>query len=201
MPTRSLPAGCPRPYNEVRMSNPLPTLRKIFDLEGEAQLNADGNSRQEELNRCLPGEPVHLKLERRDEAAPPELVVLSSRQVPIGRLTRQYAAMLAPLLDAGRPHRAKLHCLRGGLRGYPLYGARISIAWDGRPEHPHRPLDEEQLHFRARRAKGHHRNPISSPGLVDPRRPVIELDDREAARIALSLAAIAAVSLVALLVA
>lgn len=184
------------------MRAPLPTPKKIFDLEGEAQLNPDGISRQEELWRCVPGEPVHLQLDGHDAASPPEIVVLSSRGVPIGRLTRHYAALLAPLLDSRRPHRAKLHCLRGGLPGYPLYGARISIAWDGRPEHPHRPLDEEQTRYRARRtARGSFRGSIASPGLGNWTRPVLTVADREAARIALLLAAIAAFSLLALLLA
>jgi hypothetical protein len=181
------------------MRAPLPTPKKIFDLEGEAQLNSDGVSRQEELWRCVPGEPVHLQLDGRDAASPREVVVLSSRGVPIGRLTRLYAALLAPLLDSRRPHRVKLHCLRGGLPGYPLYGARISIAWDGRPEHPHRPLDEEQTRYRARRtARGSFRGSIALPALVDSPRPVLAVADREAARIALLLA-IAVLSLLALL--
>ena len=52
------------------MRAPLPTTKKIFDLEGEAQLNSDGISRQEELWRCVPGEPVHLELDGRDAEAP-----------------------------------------------------------------------------------------------------------------------------------
>lgn len=183
------------------MPKPLPTPKKIFDLEGEAQLNPDGISRQEELRRCIPGEPVHLQLDQRGSASPPDVVVLSSRGVPIGRLTRHYAALLAPLLDAHRPHRAKLHCLRGGLPGYPFYGARISIAWDGRPEHPHRPLDEEQMRYRARRtATAPFHGSISPPAWVNSPRPVLAAVDRDAARVALLLAAIA-VSLLALLVA
>lgn len=129
------------------MDEPLPTPKKIFDLEGEAQVNADGRSRQDELRRCVPGEPVALRREPDDPADPNAIIVLSARGVPIGRLTRQYAALLAPFLDRGRSHRTKLHCLRGGLAGYPNYGARISIAWDGRPDHPHRPLDEDQLRY------------------------------------------------------
>ena len=130
------------------MADPLPTSKKIFDLEGEGQVNADGRSRQQELRRCLPGEPVVLRRERGNQADSDVITILSARGVPIGRLTRQYAALLGPLLGQGRPHRAKLHCLRGGLGGYPNYGARISIAWDGRRELRHRPLDQEQERYR-----------------------------------------------------
>ena len=183
------------------MRAPLPTAKKIFDLEGEAQLNPDGVSRQEELWRCVPGEPVHLRLDGRDAASPPEVVVLSARGVPIGQLTRPYAALLAPLLESRRPHRAKLHCLRGGLAGYPLYGARVSIAWDDRPEHPHRPLDEEQMRYRARRtARRSFRSSAAAPTMANRPWPALAVADREAARIVLLLA-IAACALLALLLA
>lgn len=132
------------------MADFLPTPKKIFDLEGEAQVNPDGMSRQEELRRCLPGEPVKLRREVGNRADPNRITVLSARGVPIGRLTRPYAALLRPHLDSGRQYRAKLHCLRGGLAGYPNYGARISIAWDGRRELRHRPLDAEQERYRRR---------------------------------------------------
>lgn len=151
------------------MADPLPTPKKIFDLEGEAQVNPDGRSRQEELRRCLPGEPVQLRRELGNPADPNGITVLSARGVPIGRLTRQYATLLRPLLDSGRQYRAKLHCLRGGLAGYPNYGARISIAWDGRRELRHRPLDAEQQRYRRRfdpvspAAAGHSAQP--APGI------------------------------------
>jgi hypothetical protein len=148
-PSASSPAGTLQTA-EPTMSEPLPTLKKIFDLEGEGQTNADGRSRQEELRRCVPGEPVELRRERDDRVDPNAITVLSERGVPIGRLTRHYAALLAPFLDRGRPHRAKLHCLRGGVPGYPNYGARISIAWEGRRELAHRPLDEAQERYRQR---------------------------------------------------
>jgi hypothetical protein len=135
------------------MPGMLPTAKKIFDLEGEAQTNVDGVSRQEELLRCVPGEPVELRREPGNAFDPNTVNIISVRGVPIGRLTSQYAAMIAPLLDEGRMHRAKLHCLRGGLAGYPRYGARISIAWDGQQEHPHLPLDREQIRFRQRKLR------------------------------------------------
>jgi len=132
------------------MEQPLPTRRKVLDLIGEAGINANGVNRQVELARCEPGEAVALRLEPAGDQGS-EITVHSVRGVPIGRLTDQYAIMLAPLLAAGRPYRAKLHCLRGGVKSYPSYGAQISIAWDGRPELSHRPLDEAQIRFRRQR--------------------------------------------------
>jgi hypothetical protein len=132
------------------MEQALPTRRKVLDLIGEAGVNANGVNRQVELARCKPGEAVALRLEPAGDQGS-EITVLSARGVPIGRLTEQYAVMLAPLLAAGRPYRAKLHCLRGGVSDYPSYGAQISIAWDGRPALSHRPLDEAQIRFRRQR--------------------------------------------------
>lgn len=131
----------------------LPTLTKIFDLQGEGQVNPDGIRRQDELLRCEPGEPVELRREPENSIDPNCISVISPRGVQIGTLGRADAATLAPALDGGRTHRAKLHCLRGGVPDYPFYGARISIAWDNRPEHPHRPLDRHQLAERQRRLR------------------------------------------------
>ena len=126
----------------------LPTPRRIFDLEGEARLNADGSSRQDELLRCVPGECVTLRPAAEDGLEAGTIIVLSARGIPIGHLTRQYSGLLTPFLDGKRSYRAKLHCIRGGIPGYPRYGARISIAWDDRPDHPHRPLDPNQFRYR-----------------------------------------------------
>lgn len=130
------------------MVDPPPTRRKVLDVEGEAQVNADGINRQYELQHCEPGEAVTLRRDPRNPFDPNTILVISARGVPIGRLTSQYAAMLAPLLDRDRPYRARLHCLRGGVPDYPNYGARISVSWDGRPELRAIPLDEVQLRFR-----------------------------------------------------
>ena len=132
------------------MEQALPTRRKVLDLIGEAGINADGVNRQVELARCEPGEAVTLRPTPSNDQVS-EVTVVSARGVPIGRLTEQYAIMLAPLLAAGRPYRAKLHCLRGGVADYPSYGARISVAWDGRPELLHWPLNDAQIRFRQER--------------------------------------------------
>lgn len=123
----------------------LPTTQKVFDVVGEGRTNDDGTSRQDELTACEPGEPVELVRQPNNAYDRNAIFVRSCRSVGIGFLTAEDAAVLTPALDAGRPYSAKLHALTGGLADYPSYGAKVSIAWDGRPEHPHRPLDANQL--------------------------------------------------------
>jgi len=129
----------------------LPTRKKVFDLQGEAQTNPDGIVRQDELRACDPGEPVFLRPVPDAGRAGRTIEVLSARGIAIGSLRPEDAEALTPALLSGRPKRAKLHALRGGIPGYPLYGARISIAWDERPDHPHIVLDATQAHERRRR--------------------------------------------------
>ena len=131
----------------------LPTRKKVFDLQGEAQTNPDGIVRQDELRACEPGEPVFLRPVPDAGRVGRTIEVLSARGIAIGSLRPEDAASLTPALQSGRPNRAKLHALRGGIPGYPLYGARISIAWDGRPDHPHILLDSDQVHERQRRLR------------------------------------------------
>ena len=129
----------------------LPTRKQVFDLQGEAQINSGGIARQDELLRCEPGEAVFLRPVPDEGSAGPGFDVLSARGVAIGSLRAEDAEALASALLSRRFHRAKLHALRGGLPGYPLYGARISVAWDERPDHPHILLDGDQAHERRRR--------------------------------------------------
>lgn len=131
----------------------LPTTQKVFDVVGEGRTNDDGSSRQDELTACEPGEAVELVRQPKNEFDRNAIFVRSCRSIGIGYLSAEDAAGLAPAIDAGRPYAAKLHALTGGLADYPHYGAKVSIAWDGRPEHPHRPLDASQLASRRGRQK------------------------------------------------
>ena len=132
---------------------PLTTRRKVFDLTGEAGINADGIPRQDELLRSEPGERVDLRREPDNEDDPNAILVLSRRGVPIGHVDKGGAAILAPIIDSGRRFEARLHCLRGGLPAYPNYGARVSIAWDGWRGLAAVPLDESQQAERRRRLR------------------------------------------------
>lgn len=138
----------------------LPTTRRIFDVVGESHDNADGSNRQDELLECEPGETIGLVREPQNPHDPNAVLVLSARDVGIGYLAREDSALIAPAIDAGRPFTAKLHCLRGGVPGAASYGAKVSIAWDGRPEHGHEPLYDEQIIARAgkRGIKGRQRD-------------------------------------------
>lgn len=129
----------------------LTTRRKVFDLVGEAAVNEDGASRQEELLLSEPGERVELRREPDNEDDPNAILVLSARGIPIGRVDRGGAAILAPIVDSGRRFDSRLHCLRGGLPAYPNYGARISVAWDGWRGLAPVALDEAQSAERRRR--------------------------------------------------
>ena len=130
---------------------PRSTRRKVFDLVGEAAVNADGGKRQDELLLAQPGEPVRLRREPDDADDPNAILVLSERGVPIGYVEPKGAAILAPIIDSGRRFESRLHSLRGGLPRYPNYGARISVAWDGWRAIAPVPLDESQLAERRRR--------------------------------------------------
>lgn len=123
----------------------LPTTQKVFDLVGEGRTNDDGSSRQDELTSCEPGEPVELVRQPDNLHDRNAVLIRSCRLIGIGYLTAEDAAVVAPALDAGRPYSARLQALKGGVADYPSYGAKISIAWDGRPDHPHRPLSPDQV--------------------------------------------------------
>lgn len=140
--TAPLPAGAPR--------------KRVFALVGEGQANSDGESRQKLLLSVEPGDPVELK---RDQDNPFDTNAVAVRDVAgktLGYLPRDDAETLAPLLDRGVAPRAKVHRLSGGVPGFSNYGCEISIAWPGRPPHPHRPMDDAQIKYRRALAKREH---------------------------------------------
>lgn len=124
--------------------------RKIWDVVGESRTNPDGGRRQDILCDVEPGDAVELIRELDNEYDANAVAVRVGGET-VGYIGRDEAIELAPLLDASRPHRAIIHCIRGGVPGYPSYGCQISIAWDGGPSHPFVELDDQQL--RSRRSK------------------------------------------------
>ena len=127
------------------------TLRqKIFGIVGEAGKTRSGELRQKVLLDCDPGDPIELRREPGNEHDPNAILVLW-RDEDIGYIQREAASVLAPEIDSGRPYRAQVHRVAGGVPDYPNYGIEISIAWDGKECIPCRPLDERQE--RSRRGK------------------------------------------------
>jgi hypothetical protein len=124
--------------------------RKIWDVVGESRTNPDGRRRQDILCDVEPGESAELVREV-DNSHDANAVAVKIRGEAVGYLARDEAAELAPLLDSGRPYQAIVHCIRGGVPGYPSYGCQVSIAWDGGQPHPFVELDDQQL--RSRRSK------------------------------------------------
>lgn len=125
-----------------------PPKRKIFDVVGEAATNADGRKRQGILCAVEPGEPVEFTREPQNTYDSNAIAVTVQGET-VGYIAREDAAVLAPLLDAGRSHAALVHCIRGGVPGATHYGCQVSIAWDGAKPHPFRPLDDVQRNSRA----------------------------------------------------
>jgi hypothetical protein len=122
--------------------------RQIFDVVGEAATNADGRKRQDILCAVEPGDAVVLGREPHN-AYDSNAVVVTVDGETVGYIARDDAAVLAPLLDAGRSHTAIVHCIRGGVPGASHYGCQVSIAWDSAKPRPFRPLDDVQRKTRA----------------------------------------------------
>jgi hypothetical protein len=125
-----------------------PPKRKIFDVVGEAATNADGRKRQDILCDGEHGEPVALLREPQNPYDPNAIAVTVDGDT-VGYIARDDAAVLAPLLDAGRSHNAIVHSIRGGVPGAGHYGCEVSIAWDGAKPHPFRALDDVQRKSRS----------------------------------------------------
>lgn len=83
-------------------------------IVGEGFENTDGSSRQLELERCVPGEPVRLVRQpdnRHDHMA---VAVFSCRGVQVGYLARERAAWIGSKIDRGYDVRAIVQRVRGG---------------------------------------------------------------------------------------
>lgn len=126
----------------------LPTRRKVFDVVGESAINADGRRRQDILCEVEPGDEVQLEREPHNPHDA-NAIAVKVRGDAVGYIPREDAAVLAPLLDAGRQHVAIVHCIRGGVPGASHYGCQVSVAWDGAAPHPFKTLDDTQLRNRS----------------------------------------------------
>ena len=112
------------------------TRRKIFELVGESNY-------QDTLRQIWPGARLVLKPEPSNPHDPAAIRVDTSAGKTIGYLPRTEAAVLHPLLTRARI--VKVHRVTGAVPEYPSIGCEISIAWDDKPEHPHKALAQDQL--------------------------------------------------------
>ena len=131
-----------------------PTRKRLFDLVGEGQVNANGKNRQLELKRCQPGESVELFREPNNPYDPFAVGVISPRGVQIGYMRSEHARDIAPALDEGRQCEAIITALTGGLPDYPNFGCEIGITWDGQKPLVANPIRPEQSLYDCANASG-----------------------------------------------
>ena len=97
----------------------------------------------------MPGDEVRLVREPDNPHGSSAILVTNSEGIGIGYVASEDSEVLAPILDGGRPTRAQVHELKGGLKDYPSLGCRICLAFDQEKMRSPKPLDGEQLHFAA----------------------------------------------------
>ena len=93
---------------------------------GEAQMNADGSSRQSIIAKLNEGDEIEL-IRRRDDDNDATKVAVMSEKGEIGRLTQSDAATLAPYLDRGGRVRAQVSAVRGGTKDRPELNVWILV--------------------------------------------------------------------------
>jgi hypothetical protein len=80
---------------------------------GERYDNEDGTSRQEELARCEPGEPLHLMREPDNPHDHMAVAVVSCRGICVGYLARERAMWIGSKIDRGYDVRAIVERVKG----------------------------------------------------------------------------------------
>lgn len=105
-----------------------PTRKKVFNIRGEAKQTKSGLERQDILLAAEVGESVTLVREPDNQFDTNAVLVVFANH-DIGYLSKEDAAVVAPALDNGLPHKAQLHQITGGVGDAKHYGARVSIAW------------------------------------------------------------------------
>jgi hypothetical protein len=91
-------------------------------VSGGDGANADGSSRQEEIRRCLPGEPVHLS-PRSGADGLARIDVISARSRQVGEIVGADAASLCDQLAAGETLIAEIN----GIHGHNSANRRLVI--------------------------------------------------------------------------
>ncbi|TZG24593.1 HIRAN domain-containing protein [Sphingomonas montanisoli] len=85
--------------------------------------NDDGTSRQDELRRCQPGEPIDLFREPDNPHDERAVAVVSARGVCVGYISRNYNGWIGSKIDRGYDVRA----IVGKVRGLNFSGAELDV--------------------------------------------------------------------------
>jgi len=104
---------------------------------GERFDNEDGTSRQEELARCRPGEPVRLVRQPENPHDPAAVAIISARGVQLGYIPADRAVWIGSKIDRGYDVRAIVERVKGSHLPGAVLGLviRINMEGDG-PELP-----------------------------------------------------------------
>lgn len=99
-------------------------------LSGESRPNDDGSSRQRELARCRPAEPVKLERQPDNPHDTNAIFVRSVRGVGIGFIARDYNDWIAERIDKGHPVSACIKSLHAA-GSKQLIGCVLNVASAG----------------------------------------------------------------------
>ena len=98
---------------------------------GEWYDNEDGTSRQAELARCVPGDPLKLVREPDNPHDPRAVAVFTLNDIRVGYLRRDRAAWLGSKIDRGYDVRAIVERIKGAMLPDSTLGLVIRLNMDG----------------------------------------------------------------------
>jgi len=106
---------------------------------GERFDNEDGTSRQAELARCRPGEPVRLVRQPENPHDPAAVAIISARGVQLGYIPADRAVWIGSKIDRGYDVRVIVERVKGAHLSGATLGLVIRINMEGDdPELPER---------------------------------------------------------------
>jgi hypothetical protein len=98
---------------------------------GEWYDNEDGSSRQAELARCVPGDPLELVREPHNPHDPRAVAVFTLNRIRVGYLRRDRAAWLGSKIDRGYDVRAIVERIKGAHLPDATLGLVMRLNMDG----------------------------------------------------------------------
>ena len=84
---------------------------------GERYDNEDGTSRQQEIRKLQPGDPVELVREKANPFDPSAVAVISERGVRVGYIGADRSAWIGSKIDKAMPIIAVVEAVKGSRRG------------------------------------------------------------------------------------